>query len=170
LWGGFIMPVAEISAAIASLNATLNIAKAMIGLRDEEAFRAKSIEMQQTIMSALDNGIAAREAYTKQLDRVGTLEAEVADLKAWDAEKQKYELKPNYSGAVAYMLKPNARGAEPPHWLCPNCFAKGKKSFLLPTERGSALTRIYKCGDCKAESNMNGKPKWDDPAQNTSGG
>jgi hypothetical protein len=82
------MPVAEIGAAITSLNATMQIAKAMVGLRDAEAFRAKSIEMQQTILDALDNGIAAREAYTSQLDRIRTLEAEMTSLKAWDAEKQ----------------------------------------------------------------------------------
>lgn len=74
------MPVAEISAAVTSLNATLSIAKAMVGLRDAESFRAKSIEMQQTILDALDNGIAAREAYATQLDRIRALEAEVASL------------------------------------------------------------------------------------------
>jgi hypothetical protein len=120
------MPVAEISAAVTSLNATMQIAKAMVGLRDAEAFRSKSIEMQQTILDALGNGIAAREAYSAQLDEIRTLKAEVADLKAWNTEKQNYELKKAGDAAVAYMLKPEARGTKPPHWLCPNCFENGK--------------------------------------------
>jgi hypothetical protein len=85
------MPVAEIGAAITSLNATLNIAKAMVGLRDAEAFRTKSIELQGLILDSLSKSIEAREAYSAQLDRVRTLETEVANLKAWDAEKQKYD-------------------------------------------------------------------------------
>jgi hypothetical protein len=56
------MPAAEIGAAITSLNATLNIAKAMVGLRDAEAFRTKSIELQQIILDALGKGIEASEA------------------------------------------------------------------------------------------------------------
>jgi hypothetical protein len=40
------MPIAEISAGITSLRATLDIMKAMIGLRDAEAFRSKSIDLQ----------------------------------------------------------------------------------------------------------------------------
>ena len=62
------MVAAEISAAITSLRTTLDIAKMMVGLRDAEAFRAKSIELQETILQALNSGIEAREAYAKQLD------------------------------------------------------------------------------------------------------
>jgi hypothetical protein len=140
------MPVAEIAAGITILRATLDIAKAMVGLRDAEAFRAKSIELQETILRALDKGIQAREAYSAQLDRIRALEAEVADLKTWDAEKEKYELKAIGMGCVAYMLKPEARGTEPPHWLCPNCYAQGKKSFIQPS--GATTNRsAYKCID-----------------------
>jgi hypothetical protein len=145
------MPVAEISAAVTSLNATLQIAKAMVGLRDAEAFRTKSIEMQQTILDALDSGIAARETYATQLDRIRALETKVTSLEAWDAEKQNYELKKVGDGAVAYMLKPEARGSEPAHWLCPNCFAQSKKSFLNPTGKSAGRGWVYKCSGCNAE-------------------
>ena len=120
----------------------------MIGLRDAEAFRAKSIDMQQMIMDALDKGVAAREAQSAQLDRISALETEIASLKAWNAEKQKYELKAVGQGCVAYMLKPEARGAEPPHWLCPNCYAIGKKSFIQPSGSRSGRDKIYKCIGC----------------------
>jgi hypothetical protein len=148
--GEEIMPVAEIAASITSLRATMDIAKAMINLRDAEAFRAKSIELQETIMRALDSGIEAREAYAKQLDAVRTLEAEVARLEAWDAEKQRYELKSVGTGAVAYVLKPDARGTETPHFLCPNCFHQRKKSFFQSDGKMELRRLILKCADCKA--------------------
>lgn len=156
------MPIAEISAAVTSLNATLSIAKAMVGLRDSEAFRAKSIELQQVILEALDNGIAAREAYSKQLNRITALEAEVANLKAWDAEKQKYELKTVGYAAVAFMLKREERGTEPPHWLCPNCVARGQKSYFLPSGNRSGRDNIYACASCKSTMPVTYPPKWID--------
>jgi hypothetical protein len=142
------MPVAEIAAAVTGIRSALDIAKAMAGLRDAEAFRAKSIELQSVVLEALDKAIEARESYAAQADRVRALEAEVAQLKAWDAEKQRYDLKPIGHGAVAYILKPDARGAETPHWLCPNCFAKGKKAFLQSANKTERAHLLVTCNEC----------------------
>jgi len=144
------MPGAEIAAGITSLRATLHIAKMMISLRDAEAFRAESIELQETILRALDSGIEAREAYAKQLNVVGELEEEVARLKAWDAEKRRYELKAVGAGAVAYVLKPGDRGTEPPHWLCATCFQQGKKSFLQNEMKMVLRRLIFTCTVCNS--------------------
>lgn len=157
------MPAAEIAAAITGIRSALEVTKAMIGLRDTESFRTKSIELRGLILESLDKAIEARETYSAQLDKVRALETEVADLKAWGSEKQNYELKPNWTGAVAYMLKPDARGTEPPHWLCPKCYTGGKKGFLQPANEGNHSNRIYACSECGAKALMNGKPQWDDP-------
>jgi hypothetical protein len=158
------MPVAEISAAVTGIRAALDITKAMINLRDEEAFRAKSIELQGVVLDTLEKAIEAREAHTTQVERIRSLETEVANLKAWDAEKQRYKLKGiGGQGAVAYVLKPDARGTETPHWLCPNCFAQGKKSFLQNSGDMHLRTWIYKCVGCKASVGATADPtKWPD--------
>jgi hypothetical protein len=141
------MPAAEIAAAITSVRTMFDLAKAAIGLRDAETFRTRSVELNGLILQALEKAIEAREAESSQLERIRALEAEVARLKAWDAEKEKYELKDVGHFCVAYMLKPNARGTEPPHWLCPNCYAQGKKSFVQPSGARSGRDMLYKCGD-----------------------
>jgi hypothetical protein len=149
------MPAAEISAAITSFRASLDIVKAMIGLRDAELMRSKSIDLQSAILEALDKAIEAREAQTAQFDRIRALEAEVVSLKAWDGEKERYELKPIGNGAVAYMLKRQARGSEPPHWLCPTCFNNGKKSMLQP------LLGNSQCATCNSKvSAGRDNPRW----------
>ena len=158
------MPAAEIAAAVTGIRSAFDVAKAMAELRDAEAFRTKSIELQGIVLDALNKAIEARESYTAQSERVSVLEAEVADLKAWGADKQKYELKPNFGGGVAYMLKPEARGTEPPHWLCPQCYAKSKKGYLQPTDH-AGVHRTYRCSECGMQQYMYGKPKWDDPVQ-----
>jgi hypothetical protein len=145
------MPVAEIAAAVTGIRSALDIAKAMVGLRDAETFRSKSIELQTVILESLDKAIEARESYAAQLDQIRALEAEVARLKEWNAEKQNYELKGIGSGSVAYMLKPETRGSEPPHWLCPTCFAQGKKRFCnrpegTKGERGYTAARAATIG------------------------
>jgi hypothetical protein len=98
------MAAGEIAAAVTGIRAALDITKAMVGLRDAEAFRAKAIELQGVVLDAFEKAIEAREAYSAQADRIRALEAEVASLKAWDAEKQQYELKPIGQGTVARVL------------------------------------------------------------------
>lgn len=156
------MPAAEIALGVTSLRAALDVAKAMIGLRDAEAFRAKSIELQSLILEGLEKAIEAREAYSAQIDRVRALETEVANLKAWDAEKSRYELKPIGFGVVAYMLKPEARGSETPHWLCPNCYAQGKKAFFQATGAQIMRDSVYRCQGCQGNVAIGGEPDWVD--------
>jgi hypothetical protein len=155
------MVVAETAAGVTSLRAALDIIKAMVGLRDAEAFRAKSIELQGVVLDAFEKAIEAREAHAQQADRIRTLETEMANLKAWDTEKQNYELKPNFGGGAAFMLKPEARGAEPPHWLCPQCYSNGKKGFLMPADHSGGIHKTYRCLECKTDRYMYGKPAWD---------
>jgi rubrerythrin len=151
--GRIIMPVAEIAAAVTGIRSALDITKAMVGLRDAEAFRAKSIELQGVVLEALDKAIEARESYSTQSDRVRALEAEVASLKAWDADKQRYELEEVSHGAMAYVLKKETQGTEPIHWLCASCYNNGKKSILqLGREKMDPAGRIpgWDCPSCKA--------------------
>jgi hypothetical protein len=81
-------------------------------------------------------------------------------LKAWDTEKQRYELKTVGTGVVAYMLKPTERASEPPHWLCPSCYAKGQKAFLQATGVRVHMMNVYKCVGCGAIVSAHGEPKW----------
>jgi hypothetical protein len=108
------------------------------------------IELQGVVLEA-KKSIESRDAYAAQADRIRALEAEVAQLKDWNAEKSNYELKTIGWGSVAYMLKPEKRGSEAPHWLCPNCFANGKKSFLNFSGASVGRRMLYKCGGCDGQ-------------------
>jgi hypothetical protein len=156
------MPVAEIAAAVTGIRAALDITKAMVDLRDAEAFRAKSIELQSVVLDAFEKAIEAREAHVMQADRIRSLEAEVADLKAWDAEKGRYQLYSVGRGAVAYSLKPNARGTEAPHWLCPNCFNQNKKSFFQSPGTTVGRDRVYTCSCGTIIATGQGAMSWPD--------
>jgi len=156
------MPVAEIAAALTSLKSAADLAKALIDIRDASQVRAVAIDLQTQILSALGSAIEAREAYTAQIDRIRDLEAEVTRLKEWGSEKEKYELKTIGFGALAYMLKQGMRGTEPPHWLCPNCYTQGKKSFFQTTGAHMGHRTYYACTTCGSKVALDGAPHWID--------
>jgi len=147
--------ISAISAVVTSLNAAVNITKAMKDLNDWSTVQSKVIELQGAILEAQSGIFAANEERSALIDRISQLEKEIAAFKTWDAEKQRYELK-SFGSGFAYVIKPDAQGAEPVHQICANCYARGKKSFLqkVPSNRASQHLRggtIYRCPECGTE-------------------
>jgi hypothetical protein len=124
-----------IAAALSALKGAKDVAEAMIGLRDTAAFQGKLLEFQSKLIDANNAAFAAQDERSAMLDRIRKLEQEVTNFKAWETRKEKYELKNVAWGAVAYMLKPETRGSEPPHWLCTQCFENQKASIMQPAPR-----------------------------------
>jgi hypothetical protein len=118
--------VAEIFGGISALKASLDILKTIKDTTDVAARQAIVIKLHEQIL-------AAQEAQLSLIEQVHTLKADVAKFEAWDAEKQNYELKDLGSGALAYMLKPDARSGEPPHWICTNCYGNQRISIIQHT-------------------------------------
>lgn len=131
--------MAAIGAAATALNTAINIAKAAVGLRDAEMIRAKVLEMQGEISSALASAIAAQTDQFAMLQRVQELEKEVARLKSWETEKERYELKKYAPGVFFYTLKESEARSEPIHSLCAKCYEDEKKSIVHVT--GKTLAR-----------------------------
>jgi len=61
------------------------------------------------------------------VEKIKELEAEIVNLKRWDAEKERYKLIEVGSGAYAYVITSEAQGSEPEHLLCPTCYEHAKK-------------------------------------------
>ncbi len=146
--------LSAIAAALSSLNALKDIAQAMIGLRDAQALQAKVIEFNNAIIEAQTKIFLVNEERTALLERISNLEKEVTDLEAWEATKDRYELKRTSGGGLVWSLKAEAQRSEAPHQICTNCYEKRKRSILQPKGRsGVAMTtpaKLY-CPACKAE-------------------
>jgi hypothetical protein len=143
--------ITTIGGALASLKAAKDIAEAMVGLRDATAFEAKRFELQRKLLEAQEGVFAANQERAALIERVGELEKEVAGLKTWDREKERYQLAQVGPGVLAYALKPDIQGTEPFHLLCARCYAEGKKAILQATRRLENGYRIHKCLGCKSE-------------------
>jgi len=145
--------VAEVAAGIGAFKAMFDMAKALKDMDVAATRNAAVIELQEVIL-------ATQAQQTTLANRVSELEEEVRRFETWEAEKQRYELKDVGDGAVAYMLKPNARGPEPPHWLCPNCYQDRKLGHYQRAGQ-QGRDHVFKCTSCKEHLRTNTyQPEW----------
>lgn len=154
------MPAAEIAAGITSIRAAIDLTKAMVGLRDAKLIAAKTDELRLLLGEAIGKFLEVQQAQLAQLDEIANLKAEIKKFGGWETEKQRYELKGVGLGVTAYMLKPDVRGTEPPHWLCPTCFENGRKSHLQFSTRMASGGSVYRCKGCDGHTVTNSEPKW----------
>jgi hypothetical protein len=145
----------EIFAGLGALKTAFDIAKGLKDIDDATRRNAAVIELQEKIL-------AAREAQSTLLDRVGELEEKVAGFETWDTEKQRYELRQLIRGGptFAYALKPNAQPVETFHCICASCYQRRIKSilqFLRNVFPGSS-ENVLACPVCKTEVHVVGWP------------
>jgi hypothetical protein len=122
--------MALISGAVSSLKLAFDMTKTLGAIRDFTKLNETVIELQRVIMAAQSDALAAQSDQFSLLDRIRSLEGEIDSLKAWDAEKERYQLTEVAPRVFAYVLKVDASGSEPPHWICPACYQQSKKSIL----------------------------------------
>jgi hypothetical protein len=135
--------VAEVYAGLTAFKAMFDMAKGLKDINDAAIRNGAVIELQEQILSA-------QQQQAELVDRVRALEAEVANFKTWETEKQRYELKQLGDHRIyAYAVKGDARGTEPEHWVCPDCYQNRQISVLQQVTRfpGRADVRIcQRCG------------------------
>ena len=135
--------VAEVFAGLSAIKTAFDIAKGLQNIHDVAARDRAVIELQKEIL-------AAQQAQSTLINRVGELEQEVTHLKDFAADKKRYQLANIGNGVVALALKQAMSNGEPMHYLCADCAAKGQKSYLQPHLRGSHYNQ-YKCNGCGFE-------------------
>lgn len=154
---------ADFAAMFTSLRAVTDLTKFFIDARDASVIRTKAIELQREIIATKQSAMAANLAHTATLRRLGELEKEVIDLKAWDAEKEKYHLisvkrvPAGQRAPVAYGLKEPAGVSEADHLLCANCFQDRIKSILQIEQRVPNLAEVLVCHRCGADIYVDGE-------------
>jgi hypothetical protein len=145
-----------IGGVAASLRLMGDITKVAIEARDIALMREKVIELQTVIMTAQSGAITAQSDQFLLLERVRELEAKLAKLEAWDAERARYALQDLGNGVLAYVVKPYAQVAEPSHAICPDCYEEGVKSILQTVTRFPGRAEVRVCQKCGWEGYVEG--------------
>jgi hypothetical protein len=126
----------------------------LIETRDLVKFGDDLRKMHAEVLAAQRGAMTAQANEAALLEEVRELKKKVTDLEAWETEKQRYELVALAPNVMAYSVKATARGTEPPHYICANCYNVGRKSFLNQIVQGRSLDR-YKCGNCDEVLSVN---------------
>jgi hypothetical protein len=72
-----------IAGALTALKSAKDVAEAMVGLRDAQAFQTKLLEFQAKLIDANNAAFAAQGERSMLLETVRELEAKVRQLEAW---------------------------------------------------------------------------------------
>jgi hypothetical protein len=138
---------AWLDAIMSPLNAAGQGLEKLIETRDLVKFGDELRKLHAEILAAQRGTMTAQANEATLLEQVRELKKRVTDLEAWEREKERFALIALAPNVVAYSVKEAARGAEPPHLICANCYNGGKKSFLNQIVSGAYLDR-YKCNAC----------------------
>lgn len=152
--------IAEIAAGLSSLKAATDIAKGLNAANTQASINEVKLALHEKIFEAREALTSAQESQTAALERIRELEKEVAQLKAWSTEKERYELMDLYRGFFAYVPKIGEERGEPAHALCATCYERGVKSYLQTNGSGNVHMRAWECPSCKTSV----KNQWNDMA------
>ncbi|MHA7685082.1 hypothetical protein [Cupriavidus sp. PET2-C1] len=133
----------DVVAAFTLAKTAIDLAKGMSSLTKQAEIAATAIELQQIIMNLQQKFAEAASANDQMAREIRDLKDE---LKA-KADLKRYQLVGLPGGAKVYGLPQTQLDAtgELSHFLCPTCYAQGKKLVL----QGSAESEFLNCNDCK---------------------
>lgn len=107
-------------------------------------------ELDTVILSLTSQLLSIQKDQSALLRIKDDIEKELLDLKEWNVEKSRYELKKLETGVFVYSPKQNIASSVPDHWLCANCYNDNKKSILQPMNV-RMVDACHFCPTCKTK-------------------
>lgn len=141
------MDISAFTAVAGGLNQSYNLAKALLDLRVDADATARIQALVTQLGELSGKFLAAQQAHMACHQKAMELEKEVAHLREFETEKQRYVLKALGPDSLAYALRDNEQGEEPLHYLCARCFQKAEKSMFQFAGYEKAF-RVLSCDRC----------------------
>ncbi|WP_339757784.1 hypothetical protein [uncultured Hoeflea sp.] len=136
--------IGELYAGYKGFSTIVGLGKQLLDVKDAAARNSLIIDFTGKLMEAQQH-----EALL--IERIRELEKSLMRFENWEAEKQRYKLKPlGKHRVLAYVLDPMMANGDPPHAICANCYQNGQKSFLQATSSRSYGLSL-KCNKCGAD-------------------
>ena len=130
---------------VGALKKSVDVIKALWNLsasQDSEV-QQKIHELNAALLAAQSYALQAQIKQAELLAEREGLRSKLEAFQSFEEEKKKYRLMKTPFGVTAYGLREDLVNGEPQHYLCPNCFADAKKSFL------QEVLRVWHCSRCK---------------------
>lgn len=154
--------VAGAANAATTLNVLFEAVNAARRLAQNGNINAAILDIQQKLIEHQAAYFALAEKHQAVTMERDALKKELLELKQSKANLSRYELKALAPGFSAYVLKESAAHGDPPHWLCPTCYAKGMVGMiqLSPNDAfesffpGEKNLAHLVCGNCSRQFTM----------------
>ena len=147
-------PTLIAASALTALNHVKTLVADALGLRVDREVREKLGAIESALSATEDKLLALKERHVALTEHNQSLveanqqlKAEVARLKAWDGERDSYELKDVGSGAYAYVAQGASETDQSTPYLCQRCYENTQKRVLQPVKR-SPFGVLYRCPEC----------------------
>ena len=140
--------LSELVTAATSLRAAGRVAKGLINPKTTTEVQAKAIELNGLIFDAQGDLLAAHAAQASLVEEVRELKEQIARMKDWEAQKQRYQLALPFAGCMVCALKKAMRDGQPPYYLCTSCY-EGSKRTILQGFPDTCTRAYFKCPACQ---------------------
>ena len=142
--------VPEIMAAIQGVRLIGEMAQKGHEVSNANQINSAIAETLSKLNAAWAAALEAQEQKAALAQRVGGLEKEVAQLKDWEREKERYALAEITPGIPTYVLQSEIERGTTTHRLCANCFdSRQQKAHLQFGPYG--VQDSITCSQCKGE-------------------
>ncbi|WP_127837612.1 hypothetical protein [Burkholderia gladioli] len=144
-----------VTATIAALKNTIDLAKGAIAARDEmklaemqQSINDRVIDVQNAALALQEKQSAARDEIDELKEQLRAATARTADLERAVAERMAYKLYAVSRGAFAYRSEIEG---EPEHFICQPCYdgPERRKTVLKFFDRTQYASAHFTCPTCK---------------------
>ena len=135
-----------------------DLAKDLVNLRDATVRQGKVAELQRQILDAQESAIDANQERATLMETISELRRKVAELEAWNIEKQRYKKVEVTKGVIAYALKEGMESGEPAHYACTDCYSDNKISILKSEMWQPGACKVLSCHRCGSALYLSGMP------------
>lgn len=136
------MTLTEITAAISSLKAGIQILKGLNNLSSTIELNNAVSDLQSIIIDVQSNLLELQEKYSSLLNQKNELEEKLKTVNDWNLIKNDFTCEEISEGLIVYV---NTKDSIKTYY-CPNCFQKNQISIL---QRRAPRSGIFDCPNCK---------------------
>jgi hypothetical protein len=134
-----------------AVKAATDSVKTLLGLHVSAKVLENTVQLNQQILAVQSALMDAQKEQTTLVETIRDTEEENTRLKAWDADKRRYELTCFNPGVFLYTLSQGTANGQPIHHLCARCYEHNQKSILQASTEIRLGKRVRYCPECKTE-------------------
>ncbi|KWD07206.1 hypothetical protein [Burkholderia stagnalis] len=151
------MPIMTVTAAIAGLKNTIDLAKAAIAARDDlklaemqQSINDRVIDVQNAALALQEKQSAARDEIDELKEQLRAANAKISELDRKRTVREQYVLEELAEGVFALASIDPDTSDHPPHYVCQPCMDNNSVTAILQ-QTGKYGTIKLKCPVCSTE-------------------